>query len=173
MNLFDSVSGETIKKKIVKRSENNLYLVFPEFNGILSFYGILYAESYMREIGAERVVLVTADKLIKDSAEKMLKGKYRIFLLNSKKMSRLLTNLALHSDLMGHSIVKNLFYISVTYPYGKGFKVLSDGKIFDEKYIVWNRIFHRENIYYAEDPQIKDDFADICKVFMQASKNIR
>ena len=166
MNLFGFLSGSLLKKRIIKKKENNIYLIFPRYNGVLSFYGILYANCYLHETSADRVVIVTTDMRIKDSAEKMLACKHRIFLLKENEMDNLISNLAFHSDLMGHSTVKNLFYISDTYPYGLSIKTLYDGGIFAPEYIVWNRIFHKNCIYYAEKPIISKNFDNIYKLFL-------
>ena len=147
------ISGGAIKRKIIKRKESSLYLIFPENSGELAYYGLLYADEYMNEIYAKKIVVVTEDAVIKNAAEFMIRSEKKIVLLEKTDMENLLFRLSYSVDMMGESVVKNLIYISDKYPYGSGLSLLYKKNIFEQSYFVWNRIYHKSNVYIAKAPQ--------------------
>lgn len=141
-----------IRKLLKKLNTNihNLYLVFPNNEGLISYYGLLYADDFMDETNLNKIYIVTKDIIIKESADKLIKGDHEVLFFSDLQMYRFLKSISLHSNLMGESIYKNIYFISTLYPYGEGFKVLLDGKFFNESYLVWNRILHNKDFYYAQ-----------------------
>lgn len=150
MQLFKLISGQLEVNKIIKRKENNLYLIFPS-NSEIAYYGILYAEKYAKEIKAERIIIVTENDTISDNSDRMISLPKRIYKVSTKKMEGFLMAMSMHSDLMGTSIYNNVFYVSDDYPYGGTLKTMMLGEFFEKEYIIWNRIYHRDSFYYAEE----------------------
>lgn len=150
MQLFKLISGQLEVNKIIKRKDNNLYLIFPS-NSEIAYYGILYAEKYAKEIKAERIIIVTENDTISDNSDRMINMPKKIFKLSTKKMEDFLMAMSMHSDLMGTSIYNNVFYVSDDYPHGGALKTVLSGDFFEKEYIVWNRIYHRDSFYYTEE----------------------
>ena len=106
MNLFKLISGQLEVNKIIKRKENNLYLIFPS-NSEIAYYGILYAEKYAKEIKAERIIIVTENDTISDNSDRMISLPKRIYKVSTKKMEGFLTvvHIGDHGRPSAHGIV--------------------------------------------------------------------
>lgn len=145
------ISGNIEKRRILGKSSNSLILIFPDYSEDISFYGLYYADKFKEEIGADSIIVAASDERIEKMADEIIHSSKVIVQLSSRKMQNLLRTLSLHVDTMGNSVEKNLYYISDSYPYGMCFKTLIDKDIFDAQYFVWNRIYHRDAFYYAEE----------------------
>ena len=155
MNRFaEYLSGGIIRKKIMKENKKNIYLIFPEEDKRLSYYGLLYADDYRHEKDAKKVIIITTSMDTAEKAEKLVKSRKKIITLKQKDMNNLLYNLSFRNDLMGESNQKELIYISALYPYGEGGRLLYEDEVFDIRHFVWNRLYHRETFYYAEEPSV-------------------
>ena len=148
------ISGGRIRNRIIRQEQNALYLLFPEAEKKLCYYGLLYADQYAEEIGAEEIVIITASQAVQRLAERKVTSALRVILLGRRQMSSLMLNLSYHRDLMGDSIYERLICISDKYPLGKGQQLIRESGMFDDSYFVWNRIYHRKD-FYSADPALR------------------
>ena len=146
------IFGGIIRKKLIDTKGDALCLIFSEYIRGLSDYGIRFADRYAEEIKSGKIIVITGSRHVRNEADRVLKTKKRLYLLRQKDMKALLLNLSYHVDLMGDSIYDSLYFVSDQYPAGVGQKLIRDAGVFDDDYIVWNRIYHKKAFYSADTP---------------------
>ena len=152
--IIEAAYGSSVKRRIFSaKGEDSAIILFPDGNCSLSYYGLLYADLFAKKNSRKQLVIVTNDDTVEKAAEILVRTEKMVICLSEKEMAALNRHLSLCIDLMGESVYRDLIYISEKYPHGHAFEVLRSGHFFSEKYLVWNRIYHRKSFYYAVEPE--------------------